>query len=112
MPFDADQATIASKAYDRYGKGRHPAGLNFGDCFSYALSRATGEPLLFKGEDFTKTDALCSTASNMAGTFRAGRHPAPQRSPPRKGSPSAAGSWRPRVSLESPPRTRTRSVAA
>jgi len=59
MPFDADQAVIAAEAYDRYGRGRHPAGLNFGDCFAYALSRATGEPLLFKGEDFAKTDALC-----------------------------------------------------
>jgi len=59
VPFDADQAVIAVEAYDRYGKGRHPAGLNFGDCFAYALSRATSEPLLFKGGDFTKTDALC-----------------------------------------------------
>ena len=59
MPFDADQAVIAAEAYDRYGRGRHPAGLNFGDCFAYALSRATSEPLLCKGEDFTKTDAPC-----------------------------------------------------
>jgi ribonuclease VapC len=59
VPFDADQAVIAAEACDRYGKGRHPAGLNFGDCFAHALSRATSEPLLFKGEDFTKTDALC-----------------------------------------------------
>ena len=58
-PFDAEQAIIAAEAYDRYGRGRHPAGLNFGDCFAYALSRATSEPILFKGEDFTKTDALC-----------------------------------------------------
>ena len=40
----------------RFGKGNHPAGLNFGDCFAYALARTTGEPLLFKGEDFTRTD--------------------------------------------------------
>lgn len=43
-------------AYRTYGKGRHPAGLNFGDCFAYALSRVSGEPLLFKGHDFTRTD--------------------------------------------------------
>ena len=40
----------------RFGKGRHPAGLNFGDCFAYALAKATGEPLLFKGDDFSQTD--------------------------------------------------------
>lgn len=56
MPVDADQAEIARSAYRRHGKGRGPAGLNFGDCFSYALSKATGEPLLFKGDDFSKTD--------------------------------------------------------
>jgi ribonuclease VapC len=53
---DADQAHIARQAFRQYGKGRHPAALNFGDCFSYALAKATGFPLLFKGEDFTKTD--------------------------------------------------------
>lgn len=46
----------AVEAFRRFGKGRHPAGLNFGDCFSYALARATGEPLLFKGSDFAHTD--------------------------------------------------------
>jgi ribonuclease VapC len=55
-PVDADQAQIARQAFRQYGKGRHPAALNFGDCFSYALAKATGFPLLFKGEDFTKTD--------------------------------------------------------
>jgi ribonuclease VapC len=55
-PIDADQAQIARQAFRQYGKGRHPAGLNFGDCFSYALAQATGFPLLFKGEDFKKTD--------------------------------------------------------
>ena len=55
-PVDADQAEIARAAHRRHGKGRGPAGLNFGDCFSYALSMATGEPLLFKGDDFSKTD--------------------------------------------------------
>ena len=52
----ADQAEIARSAYARFGKGRHPAGLNLGDCCSYALARASGEPLLFKGEDFAQTD--------------------------------------------------------
>ncbi|MGH8996948.1 MAG: type II toxin-antitoxin system VapC family toxin [Acidimicrobiales bacterium] len=50
-------AEIARRAYRDFGKGSgHPAGLNFGDCFAYALSRATGEPLLFKGDDFVHTD--------------------------------------------------------
>ena len=52
----AAQADQARRAWRRYGKGHHPAGLNFGDCFSYALAALTGEPLLFKGEDFSKTD--------------------------------------------------------
>ena len=56
VPVDADQAEIARRAYRRYGKGRHRAGLNFGDCFAYALARVRGEPLLFKGEDFAATD--------------------------------------------------------
>lgn len=56
VPIDADLADLARSAWRRYGKGRHPAGLNFGDCFSYALAKATGEPLLAKGIDFAKTD--------------------------------------------------------
>lgn len=52
----AEQAQIARQAYLDFGKGRHPACLNFGDCFAYALVRLTGEPLLFKGDDFSKTD--------------------------------------------------------
>lgn len=52
------QAALAREAYLIYGKGRHAAGLNFGDCFSYALSKAYKEPLLFKGNDFTQTDVL------------------------------------------------------
>lgn len=52
----AEQIEVARYAYRKYGKGRHGAGLNFGDCFSYALSKVSGEPLLFKGEDFAKTD--------------------------------------------------------
>ena len=51
-----EQVQIARQAYLDFGKGRHPAGLNFGDCFAYALVRETGEPLLFKGNDFAKTD--------------------------------------------------------
>ncbi len=51
-----EQALLARAAWRRYGKGRHPAGLNFGDLFAYALARASGEELLFKGDDFTKTD--------------------------------------------------------
>ncbi len=53
---EAEHADQARRAWRRYGKGRHPAGLNFGDCFSYALASLTQEPLLFKGEDFSKTD--------------------------------------------------------
>ena len=53
---DAQQADLARRAWRRFGKGRHPAGLNYGDCFSYALAMTTGEPLLFKGEDFSRTD--------------------------------------------------------
>jgi ribonuclease VapC len=56
IPFDDDQALIARDAFARFGKGRHPAGLNFGDCASYALAVAEAEPLLFKGTDFGKTD--------------------------------------------------------
>ena len=52
----AQQADIAIGAFRRFGKGRHPAGLNIGDCFAYALAKATGHPLLFKGEDFGRTD--------------------------------------------------------
>ena len=55
-PFTEEQAQIARQAYADFGKGRHPAGLNYGDCFSYALAKTTGEPLLFKGADFPKTD--------------------------------------------------------
>jgi ribonuclease VapC len=56
VAFDEDQANLARDGYRRFGKGRHPAGLNFGDCFAYALAIARGEPLLFKGDDFAKTD--------------------------------------------------------
>jgi ribonuclease VapC len=56
VPVDAEQADAARRAWRRFGKGRHAAALNYGDCFSYALALARGEPLLFKGEDFAKTD--------------------------------------------------------
>ena len=56
VPFDERQADIAREAFTRYGKGRHKAGLNFGDCAAYALAVAEAEPLLFKGTDFTSTD--------------------------------------------------------
>lgn len=55
-PFTVEQAHLARQAFLDFGKDRHPAGLNFGDCYSYALAKATGEPLLFKGGDFRKTD--------------------------------------------------------
>ena len=53
---DSELADIARRAWRRFGKGRHPAGLNFGDCFSYALASLTQEPMLFKGADFAETD--------------------------------------------------------
>ncbi|MBO0903168.1 type II toxin-antitoxin system VapC family toxin [Jiella sonneratiae] len=56
VPLENDQVRAAVDAFRRFGKGRHPAGLNFGDCFSYALARTTGESLLFKGGDFSLTD--------------------------------------------------------
>ena len=55
-PVTGDQVRIARQAYLDFGKGNHPAGLNFGDCFAYALAKATREPLLFKGDDFSRTD--------------------------------------------------------
>ena len=55
-PVTAEQAFLARQAFVLFGKGRHKAGLNFGDCFSYALARAYREPLLFKGGDFGYTD--------------------------------------------------------
>ena len=55
-PVTAEHMEAARRAWRRFGKGNHPAALNFGDCFAYALADVTGEPLLFKGEDFTRTD--------------------------------------------------------
>ena len=56
VPVDAAQAQLAREGFRRFGKGRHPAGLNLGDCFSYALARVLDEPLLFKGDEFPRTD--------------------------------------------------------
>lgn len=53
-------ADVARQAYLEFGKGNHPAGLNFGDCFAYALSKTTGLPLLFKGDDFSRTDVVAA----------------------------------------------------
>ena len=63
VALDAEQAAAALSAWRAYGIGRHPAGLNLGDCFSYALTRSSGEPLLAKGGDFVQTDLeLCPQA--------------------------------------------------
>jgi ribonuclease VapC len=56
VPVDVRQAEAAVEAFRRFGRGRHRARLNIGDCFAYALAKTTGEPLLFKGEDFARTD--------------------------------------------------------
>ena len=56
IPITVEQAQEARRAWRRYGKKRHPANLNFGDCFSYALAKTMDEPLLFKGDDFALTD--------------------------------------------------------
>lgn len=56
LPVSVEQARIGADAYRKYGRGNHPARLNFGDCFAYALAKETGEPLLFKGDDFIHTD--------------------------------------------------------
>lgn len=61
---DAEQAVAARRAFSRYGKGRHPAGLNYGDCFSYALASTRREPLLFKGDDLARTDQRAAVVAN------------------------------------------------
>lgn len=58
VPFTARQAEIARKAFRRYGRGRHDAKLNFGDCFAYALAKDESAPLLFKGDEFSSTDVI------------------------------------------------------
>jgi ribonuclease VapC len=57
---DLQQGILARQAFVRFGRGRHPAALNFGDCFAYALAKARDEPLLFKGDDFAKTDIVAA----------------------------------------------------
>ncbi|HLY55738.1 MAG TPA: type II toxin-antitoxin system VapC family toxin [Stellaceae bacterium] len=61
-------ADLAIEAFRRYGKGRHPAGLNIGDCFSYALAVAIDHPLLFKGSDFAKTDVRAAVPGEGGGS--------------------------------------------
>ena len=58
VAFDSEQAKLARAAWRQYGKGRHPAKLNFGDCCSYAVAKYLNKPLLFKGDDFSKTDLI------------------------------------------------------
>jgi ribonuclease VapC len=64
VPMTAEHYEIARFAWRRYGKGRHPAGLNIGDCCSYALAKAAGEPLLFKGKDFSQTEIKATNWSS------------------------------------------------
>ena len=63
LPFDRKHYAAAEAAFDRYGKGRHPAGLNMGDCFAYAVAAVSRAPFLFKGGDFGRTDILRHPAS-------------------------------------------------
>jgi ribonuclease VapC len=58
VPVSAHHASLGRRAYTEFGKGNHAARLNFGDCFAYALAKATGEPLLYKGNDFAQTDLI------------------------------------------------------
>jgi ribonuclease VapC len=67
VPFDRELAKSARDAFTRFGRGRHPARLNFGDCVSYALARARGLPLLYKGEDFAKTDVISAARRQTSG---------------------------------------------
>ena len=60
---DAEQAHGARHAFSRFGKGRHPANLNYGDCFSYALAKVLHAPLLYKGDDFSHTDITAAMAN-------------------------------------------------
>ena len=63
VPVDVEQAHVARLAFSRFGKGRHPAGLNYGDCYSYALATVRGEPLLYKGGDFALTDIMSAATA-------------------------------------------------
>ena len=64
-PVSVEQAYLARQALHDFGKGRHAGGLNFGDCFAFALAKITGEPPLFKGEDFKKTDLVSPLADAL-----------------------------------------------
>ena len=64
IPFDAKHFSAAEAAYERFGRGRHPAGLNMGDCFAYAVAAVAKAPLLFKGQDFGQTDIARHPASS------------------------------------------------
>ena len=66
MPFAAEHARVATEAFLRFGKGRHPAGLNFGDCMAYAVAQAAGAPLLFTGGDFGLTDVEAAIPAEPA----------------------------------------------
>jgi ribonuclease VapC len=61
IPVSGKQANLARKAFQHYGRGRHPAKLNFGDCFAYALAKDSSAPLLFKGSDFSQTDIMIAS---------------------------------------------------
>ena len=67
VPVTTEQLAVARRAWRRFGRGNHPAGLNFGDCFAYALAETAGEPLLFKGADFALTDLAPALAEDGAG---------------------------------------------
>ncbi len=67
VPFDEPTLLLARLAFRQYGKGRHPAGLNFGDCISYATARRFQEPLLYKGRDFARTDIIPAWRPRPAG---------------------------------------------
>jgi len=64
VPVTIEQALIGENAHQSFGKGRHPARLTYGDCFAYALAKQTGEPLLFKGNDFSQTDLRSALDAN------------------------------------------------
>lgn len=64
-PVDTDQVTVAAAAYCRFGKGHHPAGLNFGDVFAYALARSRNLPLLYQGDDFSRTDIVPPSSTSL-----------------------------------------------
>ena len=78
IAFTPDHASAASVAYRRYGKGYHEAALNLGDCCAYALSHCSGHPLLFKGEDFARTDVEVATALDLPAELKPGSVPGNQ----------------------------------